>query len=203
MDDIERLQLKRDELDRKLSRAIHERKRLWELNEEKRFAMIGAWYLSTHGLPADIGLDALPTEFSESLSSRQKAVWLKPVDGRRRKRTAVLDEPENESSSEPCSDEYETDDVSSTPPWSEPVEVTPIETPPEPLSRVEVVPPPVMTTHTIIVGTPIKTAPSNTYLHAGLHDREAVKALGARWDDQSKRWYVPIGTDLTPFARWL
>jgi exodeoxyribonuclease VII large subunit len=38
------------------------------------------------------------------------------------------------------------------------------------------------------------------YLNAGYKDREMVKALGARWDPDRKRWYVPAGLDLTPFA---
>lgn len=41
------------------------------------------------------------------------------------------------------------------------------------------------------------------YLNAGYKDREMVKALGARWDPDRKRWYVPAGLDLTPFAAWL
>lgn len=44
---------------------------------------------------------------------------------------------------------------------------------------------------------------SDTYLTTTLRDREAVKALGARWDSVRKRWYVPAGRDLTPFASWL
>lgn len=44
---------------------------------------------------------------------------------------------------------------------------------------------------------------SPTYLSAQYKDRLQVKALGARWDGESKRWYVPDGLDLTPFAAWL
>jgi exodeoxyribonuclease VII large subunit len=41
------------------------------------------------------------------------------------------------------------------------------------------------------------------YLTAGYRDREMVKALGARWDPDRRRWYVPEGRDLAPFASWL
>lgn len=44
---------------------------------------------------------------------------------------------------------------------------------------------------------------SPTYLSAQYKDRLQVKALGARWDGESKRWYVPDGLDLMPFAAWL
>lgn len=42
-----------------------------------------------------------------------------------------------------------------------------------------------------------------TYLTTRYTDREAVKALGARWDAEARRWFVPPGRDLTPFAAWL
>lgn len=34
-------------------------------------------------------------------------------------------------------------------------------------------------------------------------EKEEVKRLGARWNSAAKRWYVPNGVDVTPFARWL
>ncbi|MGS0753412.1 DUF5710 domain-containing protein [Roseateles sp. GG27B] len=43
----------------------------------------------------------------------------------------------------------------------------------------------------------------NTYLTTHYKDRAQVKALGARWDGESKRWYVPDGFDLSPFSAWL
>ena len=42
-----------------------------------------------------------------------------------------------------------------------------------------------------------------TYLTTRYADREAVKALGARWDAEARRWFVPPGRDLSPFAEWL
>lgn len=42
-----------------------------------------------------------------------------------------------------------------------------------------------------------------TYLTAKFKDKDKVKALGARFDGEEKRWYVPEGMDLAPFATWL
>src|SRR5262245_17315156 len=44
---------------------------------------------------------------------------------------------------------------------------------------------------------------ASTYLTTSYKDRDQVKALGARWDPDEKRWYVPSGRDLAPFDRWL
>ena len=44
---------------------------------------------------------------------------------------------------------------------------------------------------------------ANTYLNAGYSERESVKALGAKYDGTLKRWYVPEGRELAPFAQWL
>lgn len=34
-------------------------------------------------------------------------------------------------------------------------------------------------------------------------EKDAVKALGARWDSNKKLWYIVDVADLTPFARWI
>ncbi len=34
-------------------------------------------------------------------------------------------------------------------------------------------------------------------------EKEAVKALGARWDAAKKLWYITDVADLTPFMRWI
>ncbi len=34
-------------------------------------------------------------------------------------------------------------------------------------------------------------------------EKDAVKALGARWDASKKLWYITDVADLTPFARWI
>lgn len=34
-------------------------------------------------------------------------------------------------------------------------------------------------------------------------EKDAVKALGGRWDAAKKCWYIVDVTDLTPFGRWI
>lgn len=34
-------------------------------------------------------------------------------------------------------------------------------------------------------------------------EKDAAKALGARWDSARKTWYVQNMADLTPFQRWI
>ncbi len=44
---------------------------------------------------------------------------------------------------------------------------------------------------------------TKTYLNVSYAQKDAVKALGARWDPAIKKWYVPANIDLTLFAAWL
>lgn len=46
-------------------------------------------------------------------------------------------------------------------------------------------------------------AVAQTYLTVSFKDKDAAKALGARWDGVQRQWYVPEGRELTPFAQWL
>lgn len=46
-------------------------------------------------------------------------------------------------------------------------------------------------------------AMSGTYLITSYHDKDQVKAFGARWDPARKQWYVPPGRDVEPFSAWL
>jgi hypothetical protein len=34
-------------------------------------------------------------------------------------------------------------------------------------------------------------------------EKDAAKALGARWDSAKKTWYIQNVADLTPFQRWI
>lgn len=34
-------------------------------------------------------------------------------------------------------------------------------------------------------------------------EKDEAKALGARWDAASRKWYVPTGKDQAAFARWI
>lgn len=40
-------------------------------------------------------------------------------------------------------------------------------------------------------------ATSRVYLRTEYDEREAVKAIGARWDPDRKQWYMPEGSDLS------
>ena len=44
---------------------------------------------------------------------------------------------------------------------------------------------------------------ARTDLHVPYAEKDAAKALGARWDPASKVWYIPDGLDSIPFTRWL
>ena len=46
-------------------------------------------------------------------------------------------------------------------------------------------------------------ATETTFLTCPYAEKEAAKALGARWEPTRRQWYVPAGKDLQPFARWL
>lgn len=47
------------------------------------------------------------------------------------------------------------------------------------------------------------TATEPTHLVSSYDDKDAVKALGARWSGVERIWFVPAGIDLTPFAQWI
>ncbi|WP_175743236.1 DUF5710 domain-containing protein [Burkholderia ambifaria] len=42
-----------------------------------------------------------------------------------------------------------------------------------------------------------------TYLEVPFKEKDAANELGAKFDRRSKKWYVPGGTDVAPFARWM
>lgn len=44
---------------------------------------------------------------------------------------------------------------------------------------------------------------AGTPLTVPFREKDAAKALGARWDGTQRVWYVPDGVDLQPFAQWL
>ena len=45
--------------------------------------------------------------------------------------------------------------------------------------------------------------PVTTYLNVPFRDKAEAKAKGARWDSETRKWFVPIGRDLEPFTTWL
>lgn len=40
-------------------------------------------------------------------------------------------------------------------------------------------------------------------LNVPFQEKDAAKSLGAKWDTNKKKWYVPEGLDRAPFARWV
>jgi hypothetical protein len=48
-----------------------------------------------------------------------------------------------------------------------------------------------------------RIATSDTPLNVPFTDKDRAKALGAHWQPEQKRWVVPAGRDLAPFAPWL
>lgn len=45
-------------------------------------------------------------------------------------------------------------------------------------------------------------AAEKTYLNVPFAQKDAAKALGARWDPAMKKWYVPADKDMALFAQW-
>ena len=46
-------------------------------------------------------------------------------------------------------------------------------------------------------------ATSNINLKVPFNEKDQAKSLGARWNAETKLWYVPQGVDATPFEKWL
>jgi hypothetical protein len=42
----------------------------------------------------------------------------------------------------------------------------------------------------------------NLYLQVPFDEREIVKGLGAKWDNEVKKWYIPVDADPKPFNKW-
>ncbi|KPC49359.1 DUF5710 domain-containing protein [Amantichitinum ursilacus] len=40
------------------------------------------------------------------------------------------------------------------------------------------------------------------YLAVPFAEKDQAKGIGARWDAAAKKWYVPHGADIEPFAQW-
>ena len=47
------------------------------------------------------------------------------------------------------------------------------------------------------------TAAERVYLAVPYAEKDAAKALGARWNRTAKAWYVPPGADLAGFQQWM
>lgn len=49
----------------------------------------------------------------------------------------------------------------------------------------------------------LKDMPKPTRLFVNIQDKEEVKALGAKWNNDDKFWYAPKEADLSKFEKWL
>ncbi len=45
-------------------------------------------------------------------------------------------------------------------------------------------------------------ASSKTYLNVPYAEKDAAKALGAKWDSTKKKWYAPKNGELSTFKKW-
>lgn len=46
-------------------------------------------------------------------------------------------------------------------------------------------------------------ATSNIPLKVPFNEKDQAKSLGARWNSESKHWYIPQGVNASPFEKWL
>ncbi|MGN1393717.1 MAG: DUF5710 domain-containing protein [Succinivibrionaceae bacterium] len=42
-----------------------------------------------------------------------------------------------------------------------------------------------------------------TYLNVSYAEKDEAKSLGAKWDAEARKWYVPFGVDVNLFKKWL
>ena len=42
-----------------------------------------------------------------------------------------------------------------------------------------------------------------TDLSVPFHEKDEAKALGAKWDNQNRTWFIVDIEDITPFMRWI
>ena len=47
------------------------------------------------------------------------------------------------------------------------------------------------------------TVNKRTYLNCPFEEKDECKSLGARWDGDAKKWYVPEGVEISKFSKWL
>lgn len=62
---------------------------------------------------------------------------------------------------------------------------------------------PISQTSATIANQPISISTQNTYINCPYAEKNEAKALGAKWDNTNKSWYVPAGLDLNKFEKWL
>jgi len=72
-------------------------------------------------------------------------------------------------------------------------------------------PTPIEPTAMVVAGRPISPAdvpiehgppPTITWLQVPFDEKDTAKGLGAKWDPEEKKWYVPPHLNLAPFHKW-
>jgi len=48
----------------------------------------------------------------------------------------------------------------------------------------------------------LKMQESKIYLNVPYAEKDAAKALGAKWDSKKKQWYTPVNIDIAQFSKW-
>lgn len=46
-------------------------------------------------------------------------------------------------------------------------------------------------------------AQEDIFINCPFHEKDQAKSYGARWNGQAKSWFIPKGTEITPFEPWL
>ena len=41
------------------------------------------------------------------------------------------------------------------------------------------------------------------YINCSYNDKDEAKLLGARWDADKRKWYIPFGLDRSKFKKWM
>ncbi len=48
-----------------------------------------------------------------------------------------------------------------------------------------------------------KAEPKGLLIDVPFAEKDAAKALGARWNPDAKKWYIPEGVEKEKFAKWI
>ena len=47
------------------------------------------------------------------------------------------------------------------------------------------------------------SATININLKVPFNEKDQAKSLGARWNAETRLWYVPVGVEIAPFNKWM
>ena len=46
-------------------------------------------------------------------------------------------------------------------------------------------------------------AEDKLYINCSYKDKDEAKLLGAKWDADKRKWYIPFGLDRSKFKKWM